>query len=419
MPNWFHAQWQHVRTGGWPALRHKLWLALATAINALWAIPLIALIRVMRRWLHVRMGTLIAERSGHFIIDAALYLARCNSPSDGPRTLDLFWFLEPTCNEQWARMVRRQLVARGWVRYLIFFNRLVPGWKFHTLPPTNGSRDIHGVLPRSSSRFEFADHETEAARAWLRRRGWRDGEPFVCLLVRDSAYLSSHPLHSKSKCDHSNRHDHRDTDISTYVETAQSLADAGYWVIRMGKTVHARFPSNHSRIIDYPFVVDQDDLLDIWLSANCRFFVSTGTGIDMVPVVYGCPVIFVNYLPLSHLCSYANSVLVPKNLRWKDGGRLLTLKEHLRHDFGSAQQYEQAGIAVEDLTAGEIKAAVMECEQRLAGSWQETGQDRARQTRFWQALAAWPDFAKLHGYIHPESRVGSRWLESMGDAFLE
>jgi hypothetical protein len=61
----------------------------------------------------------------------------------------------------------------------------------------------------------------------------------------------------------------------------------------------------------------------------------------------------------------------------------------------------------------------LECAQRLDGTRVETENSRARQIRFWQALAAWPDFHKLHGYIHPESRVGSAWLESMGDAFLE
>lgn len=417
--NWLSAQWGQIRVGGLPVLRHKVCLALIAGLNALWIIPLLIVIRLVRSWLHVRMGTLISERSGHFVFDAAMYLANSTVQSRNPRTIDLFWFLEPTCNEQWAHMVRRQLSVHWWVRYLIFFNRAIPGGALHNLPSTNGSRDIDGILPRSTSRFAFATDEEIAAKAWLRRRGWQEGQPFICLLVRDSAYLSSHPLHLKGESDHSSRHSHRDTDIDTYVEAVQSLADKGNLVIRMGKIAHRRFPLKHSRVVDYPFVEDQDDLLDIWLSANCSFFISTGTGIDMVPVAYGCPVIFVNYIPLSHLCSYANSVLVPKNLRWKDSGRLLTLKENLGQDYLSAQQYKQAGIAVEDLTPGEINAAVMECEQRLAGSWVETEENRGRQSRFWQVLAAWPDFHKLHGYIHPEARVGSAWLKSMGDAFLE
>ena len=139
----------------------------------------------------------------------------------------------------------------------------------------------------------------------------------------------------------------------------------------------------------------------------------------MVPVVYGRPVVFVNYIPLSHICSYAHSILVPKRLRWNDSGHLLTLKEYLQHGYLSARQYERAGIAIEDLSPAEIMRAVTECEQRQAGTWVETEENRERQIRFWKALASWPDFHKLHGYIHPESRVGCAWLESMGDAFLD
>lgn len=417
--SWLSAQWNQVRTEGSPALLRKISVALAAGINAIWIIPCLIVIRVLRPWLLVRMGTLISERSGHFIIDAALYLAQSTRPSPGPRTIDLFWFREPTCNDQWARMVRRQLTARWWVRYLIFFNRLIPGGASHNLPSTNGSRDIDGILPRSTSRFAFSTDEENAAKAWLRRRGWQEGQPFICLLVRDSAYLSSHPLHTTAGHDHTTRHNHRDTDINAYVEAVQSLVDRGNWVIRMGKIACQHFPLDHQRVIDYPFVDDQDDLLDIWLSANCSLFVSTGTGIDAAPMVYNRPVIFVNYLPLSHVCSYANCTVVPKNLHWKKNDRLLTLKENLRHGHLAAQQYEQAGIAIEDLTSVEINAAVMEGVQRLDGTWVETTNNRARQIRFWQTLTAWPDFHKLHGYIHPEARVGSAWLKSMGDAFLE
>lgn len=397
----------------------KARVALAAGINAVWVIPCLLLIRIIRPWCLVRMGTLISERSGHFVIDAALYLAQGENSSLGTCSIDLFWFREPTCNAQWARMVRRQMIARWWVRYLIFFNDLIPGGTPHKLYSTHGSRDIDGVLPRTSVRFTFLTKEDVAAKSWLYRHGWRDGEPFVCLLARDSAYLSMNSLHLKNTNDQSIRHSHRDTDIFTYSYAVQSLLNAGHWIIRMGKTAHERFPLHHSKLIDYPFADDQDDLLDIWLSANCSFFISTGTGIDMVPVAYGRPVVFVNYIPLSHLCSYANSLLVPKTLRWKNGGRALSLYEHLQHDYLSSEQYDRAGITVEDLSSSQIHDAVTECKLRLAGSWVETEEQRIRQSRFWEKLAAWPDFRRLHGFIHPESRIGSAWLESMGNAFLE
>lgn len=389
------------------------------ALNALWAIPAVLLVRMSRPWVHVRMGYLDPSRIGHFVADAALYLASRSVQPRGVRFVDLFYFQSHTCNAQWARMARRQLFVRWWVRYLIFFNRLIPAGDKHDLPFTHGSRDIHGVLQRSRARFEFTSGEEQTAKAWLRRRAWQDGEPFVCLLVRDSAYLSSHPLHRAVDAgDRWSYHDYRDSDIEIFVEASQALVDRGYWVIRMGKVAHKRLAMNHPRVIDYPFVEDQDDLFDIWLSANCLFFVSTGTGIDQVSIAYGRPVTFVNLLPCSDAPSFARSTFAPKHLRWRDTGLQLTLQEILQHGYHHGTQYEQAGIAITDLSPSEITSVVMESEQRLAGIWIETEEDRDRQLLFWKALRAWPDFPRYHGYIHPEARAGAEWLKSMGNGFF-
>ena len=403
-------------------LRRRLKKVALFALNATWAIPAVVLIRIVRPLVHVRMGTLESSRIGHFIADASLFLARRSLQSRKEQTIDLFWFPKQTCNEQWARMVRRRLFVRWWVMYLVRFNRLIPGGAAHNLPQATESlsRDIYSIFQQSPARFTFKLEEEEAARAWLRRRGWRDGEPFICLLVRDSAYLLSHPLHADGGIERWNYHNYRDSDIDTYVQASQALVDKGYWVIRMGKVMRKRFSFQHPRVIDYPFVADQDDLLDIWLSVNCRFFVATASGIDTIPWVYGKPpVAYVNALPLSLCASPINNIWVPKHLRWKNNGRPLTLREHCEHGYGVTAEYEQAGIAIEDLSPAEITVAAMECEQRIAGTWVDTKEDQDRQRRFWETLRKWPDFPKFHGSIHPEARVGRAWLKSMGDVFFE
>lgn len=399
----------------------RLVKVLLLALNSIWAIPAVVIIRISRPLVHVRMGILESSRIGHFIVDASIFLARQSLQSQGDRTVDLFWFPKQTCNEQWARMVRRKLFVRWWVRYLVYFNRLIPGGVSHDLPdPTNSpNRDIYSVLQRSPVRFEFTRREEESAKAWLRRRGWQEGKKFVCLQVRDSAYLSSHPLHSDGDSDRWNYHSYRDSDIDVYVGAVQALVDCGYWVIRMGKTMHKRFPLQHPKVIDYPFVEDQDDLVDIWLCAHCHFFVSSGSGLDAIPAMYGRCVVYVNSLPLNLVLSSINQIWVPKHLRWKDCGRLLTLEEHCQNAYGLTKEYEQAGIVIEDLSPSEITAAVLECERRVAGTWVETAENSDLQRRFWDSLRRWPDFHSFHGYVHPEARVGSTWLKSMGESFLD
>lgn len=410
------AVWQTVLQKGRTALR-LLPTVLLYVVNAVWAIPAVLFMRVVRPWLHVRVARVHCERAGHFIADTSLYLAQHSVEHPGPRFVDFFWFPEDVSNEQWARMVRRQLSVLWWVRYVILFNRLIPGGRPHVVPFAKGSRDTLGWLQRSAARFEFTDAEHEQARSWLRRRGWQSGEPFVCLLVRDAAYLATHQ--AMPGTDPWSYHSYRDSDIADYVQAIHELLTRGQWVVRMGKTMRTRTHLGHPRFIDYPFVDDQDDLMDIWLAAHCSFFISTGTGIDMVPVVYGRPVVFVNFNPFNQIFSYAEQICVPKHLHWMATGRPLTLNDHCVHGYARASGYETAGIRITDLSPSEIAAAVDECARRLDGSWVDTADDLARQQRFWLALSSWTGFRDFHGAIHPHSRAGNAWLKSMGGTFLE
>jgi putative glycosyltransferase (TIGR04372 family) len=397
---------------------HSLRKLVLFALNATWAVPAILLIRIVRPWIYVRMGAIESSRIGHFVMDSALYLARQSTQSNRPSNVNLFYLPDPICNHQWARMVRRQLRAFWWVRYLIFFNRFCPGHAGHRLLSTDKSRDIHGILQKSTAVFKFTLEEERAAKAWLYRRGWKDTQPFVCVLVRDPAYLSLYAPNVKGGGDRWNYHSHRDSDIDTFNEAIQALLDRGYWVIRMGKVALKRVTIDHPRLIDYPFVEDKEDLLDIWLSSNCKFFVSTGTGIDLVPVAYKRPVAFINLSPLTEFHSFTWNVCAPKKLIWKESGEALTLKETVKNKYSHSLKYEQAGISVLALSAPEIREAVMECEQRVKGAWQASKKDQNLQIRFMEVFRTSPDFCKSHGYIHPEARMGSDWLRSMGDHFF-
>lgn len=421
-------QWSQIRTGGLHTLVRKTGTAVRRLAegflflcHAIWAIPGVLLIRTIRPWIHVRVDTFYSSRIGHFVADASIFLARRSLQQQGEQIVDLFWFPEPTCNQQWSRMVRRQLFVRWWVRYLARFNRLIPGGALHEnpMPVVSGSRIVYGVLRQSSARFQFLAKEEEEAKLFLRSRGWHEGEPFVCILVRDSAYLASQKLNTSGDINQWSYHNYRDSNIDSYVEAVNALLQKGYWVIRMSKISNQRLSLTHERFIDYPFIEDQDDLYDVWLSVNCSFFVSTATGIDIVPWVYGRPIVYVNALPLIAGAFPINHIWVPKHLRWKETGNRLTLKEHCSHGYAETKGYLTAQIAIEDLSPAEITAAVMECERRLTGTWMESDEDRSRQQRFWRELRKSPEFCKNNDYIHPEARMGCAWLRSMGDEFFE
>ena len=123
---------------------------------------------------------------------------------------------------------------------------------------------------------------------------------FVCLIVRDSAYLDSQIPNDW------NYHNYRDSDIQNYVLAAEALAERGYFVIRMGAKVHAAMNSAHPKVIDYATNGMRSDFMDIYLGAKCHFAISTGSGWDSIPEIQRRPVVFVNYVPVGYLSTFRN-----------------------------------------------------------------------------------------------------------------
>ena len=125
----------------------------------------------------------------------------------------------------------------------------------------------------------------------------------------------------------------------TYYNACKMLTDKGLTVIRMGKKMEKRIPTENQNIIDYAFLDDKSDLLDIWLFANCKFCISTGTGIDSISDVYRKPMLLVNHNPIGHHVTWSDCILVPKTLIWDQSNKPLTLKENLNVNHLDADEY--------------------------------------------------------------------------------
>jgi len=410
-------------SGGCPVLARKLKTLFSLLLRRIflllhgfWAIPGVLVIRCLSPWRIIRLGSIRSERIGHFVADAGQQWAM-QQPSQ--QYLDLYWIQEPTCNEFWAKMVKRNFQVYPWVRPLDIWNRILPGGSHHYRPTTTtDSRDIYGWLEKTQAKLQFLPEEDEQAKAWLRHQGWQDGEPFVCLLVRDSAYLNTDPMHKLVNPGGWDYHNYRDSDIATYVPAAEWLAEQGVWVFRMGKLMAKPIPSNHPLIIDYAFHPEKSDFLDIWLFAHCDLCISTGSGPDMVSDVYRLPLLLLNFAPLRNLFSWSNAMHLPKKLVWQSSDLPLNWGEHLDHSYYMTDDYAKSGIKIIDLTPEEILLAVQERWQRIQGTWLDTPEDIKRHTRFWNILQSHSDYDKYQSLIHPEARIGSTWLRAMGDKFL-
>jgi putative glycosyltransferase (TIGR04372 family) len=394
-------------------MKRIFWMILKLPIF-LMAIPTLILIRLMRPWLLIRIGALFSHRIGHLAANTELYLcekeARINVPMQ--RHLDLFFAVKPICNiellNKWKQLIR---VWPTWVLAPINrLNRLIPGWELHDIGQNSQlDRDIHHLFDRYPPHLKFSLAEEVKGVTGLRALGINPGAKFVCLNVRDSAYLES----TQPTIDWS-YHDYRDCNVQNFVMAAEELANLGFYVVRMGAVVKTTMQSCHPMVIDYAASGARTEFMDLYLGAKCEFCVSVGSGFDAIPYIFRRPIVFVNHVPVGYLFTFAERfIALTKHHFSVRLGRYLNLTEILAEDLGfaaHAQEYDSQGVKLIENTPEEIRDVVIEMVRRLEGAWQLLPDDEKLQKKFWSKFpsGALRNEKPLHGDIR--SRFGAAFL---------
>ena len=385
-------------------------------VNGLWAIPLLFFIRLIKPFIFIKFLSINSIRIGHFVMDSVHQILAKDFPREGYKLIS---FEEPTANNYWATYIKRHgnSIIKQWSKYLVYWNIKIPGGKDHMLASSlTISGDMHGLLEKSNLNLTFRENENEEGKSWLNSKGWHEGEKFVCLIVRDSAYLETHEELGVFNWSY---HDYRDSPVEDYLPALDWLTDQGVWVIRMGKTMKNQIKSENKKIIDYAFLEDKNDFLDIWLFANCDLCISTGTGPDAVSNIFRRPSLYLNFLPLSHIVSWSNAMTVPKKILWKESGKVLSLKEYIKNTFTEdIVKPKNKNIEIKNLSRDEILTSVKECWRFITNSIEFEQEDKDIQNKFWEILKSEPESQDFHDWIHPKARVGLSWIKSKDKNFL-
>lgn len=382
------------------------------------AVPAVFLMRAVRPWILIRIDRIWSSRIGHFAANTELYLCEKDAGINVPvgRYIDLFYFAGPICNQQLATMWKRTL--RIWPRCILYsimqVNQAIPKGKVHVIGDNTDGRDIHDLLDRFASHLKFTADEENRGQAGLRNIGIPPHAPFVCLIVRDSAYLDAYQPYDWSY------HNYRDGNIQNYVLASEELADQGYFVIRMGVKVKEALKTNHPRVIDYATNGMRNDFMDIYLGAYCKFCISTSTGWDEIPQMFRRPIAYINVVPFGRAPTFRKeSIFLTKHHIQIQGNKKLTLSEIFTQGVGfcaRTSDFESKGIQLVENTPEEIRDAVIEMALRLKGTWQPHEDDEILQKRFWELFpihAKASDAKSLHGEIR--GRFGAAFLRNNQD----
>lgn len=420
-------QRDQIRVGDWLELRRKLKSVFPAIIRLLlWLLKLpiasliVLVVRLIRPYCIVRFQKLISWRIGHFAANTELYLCERDVGINVPEStfVDIWYHSTNFYNKQLGRMWGRVLNIgpRHLLEIVARLNSIIPGGDLHQSGSnTQGDRDVHNLLDHSLPHLRFLPKEEKQGEAGLRALDIPVGTPFVCLNVRDPAYLSDQNSRLNAKVDWS-YHDYRDCNVQNYILAAQELANCGYYVIRMGAAVRKAMNVVHPMIIDYAASGMRNDFMDIYLGAKCKFCISNGTGFDAVPFIFRRPIVYVDHVPLGIISTYSSKFLATTKKHWLRGeGRFMTFREIFSSGSGyflRSEKYEDLGIDLIESTPEEIAAVVHEMEARLNGSWQPHEDDEDLQRKFWEIFPTGAVDARrgqpLHGEIR--SRIGAEFL---------
>jgi putative glycosyltransferase (TIGR04372 family) len=298
-----------------PLSRVLIWIETA------WGVFLSLLLICLRPLRDIRVYELGSQRIGHLALEPELWLSRRDVEAQSP-ILAFFFAPKPVCNafllRAWARSIT---LVPTWIARPVYlaglrFPRLkvvLPDWyKEHA-----DLRVLDATLPH----LLLTTEERSAARQYLSQMGVPEGMPYVCLAVRDRAYLSA----TQTGKDWT-YHDYRDSDIGDYIPMANFLALHGYAVIRMGSIVEKAFEADNPLVLDYANSKHRSDLLDVSLFASCAFCISTSTGMDSLALIFRRPVGVVNVPGAGGIrLGSTTQLLMPKDVYDIGSGKKLSL----------------------------------------------------------------------------------------------
>ena len=243
-----------------------------------------------------------------------------------------------------------------------------------------------------------------SSKGWeaLRELGLPPGAWYVCVHSREGGYSPGDE----------NLHSFRNSEIESYRLAMQAIVDRGGWCMRVGEASTKPLAATKG-VFDYAHSSLKSEWMDLFLCANCLFFLGNSSGLHLLSSVFGVPSALANLIPVSSsLPVMPGDIGIPKVLKKRGTGETLKFVEILASPLGDyrfAERYAEEGILVEDNTPEDIRDLALEMLEQCRGTFAYTPEDEALQRRF-QSL-----FREGHYSFGADSRIGRSFLRKYAD----
>lgn len=244
--------------------------------------------------------------------------------------------------------------------------------------------------------LELSESHRAKGIAALAELGIPEGSWFVCVHSREAGY-SPEDEHV---------HGFRNSAIDSYALAMGAIVERGGWCVRVGDSTMQPLAPQEG-IVDYACSPLKSDWMDIFLCAQCRFFLGNTSGLYVVSYVFGVPAAPANLTPLSQAYPLSGDDLGIPKLQARAAGAIVPFADILDSPAGNfmfTAEFENAGLENIDNTPEETRELAVEMMDRLDDAAVYTDEDARLQERFRVA------FARGRCKTGPESRIGRDFL---------
>ena len=244
------------------------------------------------------------------------------------------------------------------------------------------------------------EHRTRSVEA-LRSVGLPEDAWFVALHVREGKFG-----------EHRVAEPYRDADPKTYLDAVTAITKRGGWVVRLGDSSMSPLPTMPN-VFDYANSKLKSDWMDVFLCAAARFMVGTSSGPATISRAFGVPIAMTNYLPSATLYLSIRDLFLPKLLRRRVGGSMVSFEQQMSLPLsvcGSDGMFTNLyGIEIISNTAQEIRELIEEMMDKLDGRPSNTTDDDNLQKRFKSMTAECETLPGLPGF-ELQCSIGHKFL---------
>ena len=253
--------------------------------------------------------------------------------------------------------------------------------------------------------LRFTTGETEEGMNLDKDLGLFEEKPYICFAIPSSTYRELVDIKQSVGSLENNDLITLIPEISSYFPLMNYMTSREISVVRMGVHEKLRLPENLGALVkDYSFS-NQSAFGDVWLSSNCKYFVSAGAvGAWWFGAMFGKPTVMTDCYTFRGGMS-PNDLFIPQ-LSWLIHENRYATFEWMANNYWWALDSDRLGrdYAIVHNTSQQILDVNFEMLQRLDGTWHDTDEDLELQNQ-------------LHS-VQMSLNIGERSPARMGAKFL-